>query len=564
MAKNLKEDKSLLGSPATTSGHRAMQGAAVLTLAAIIAKVLSAIYRVPLQNLVGNEGFYVYQQVYPIYGIGMTFALNGLPSFIGKQVALQNNNKQTKTLLKRYAAIISVFALACFAVIYFGAHLIAQTMGDLQLVPVIQSVSFMFLLMPGLLLSRGFMQGQNQMTPTAISQVVEQLVRVAVILTVAFIFARMQDAGHQPNVYQMGFWTMQSAWIAAGAASLVMGYYMLNYREKTMYQDFLAGHYGLEQTATTEKEANLSWQRLIKDFVTEGFVICFFSALLVFYQLIDALTVYDQLVENGLAMDLAKNVKGIYDRGQPIVQLGMVVATSLATSFLPTLALVKKGSHQQASEFNLVSRQYLRVTAFFAVIITGGLISIMPQLNHFLFASRDGSSVLMVYVVMVIFASLVLGQNNILQAQGQWYKAGLAFVAGMLVKSLITPTFVRLWDTAGAAWSTNLGLVTMVICLDACLPKPIRLRHLGRLGFKVGILAALMVSVNFSMAYLCQQVVGFPSSRLVDALLMTCQILIGIGLAFVYLRKDPILTKIEWETLPKGEHIWRLLEGKEA
>lgn len=544
-----------------TTGHRAMQGAAVLTVAALIAKILSAIYRVPLQNLVGNEGFYVYQQVYPIYGIGMTFALNGLPSFIGKQVALQNDQRQTKTLLKGYALIISVFALTCFALVYFGASQIAGMMGDNLLMPVIQSVSFMFLLMPILLLSRGFMQGHNEMTPTAISQVVEQFVRVAVILTVAFLFARMQASGQNLDVYQMGFWTMQSAWIAAGAASLVMGYYVLNHREKAMYQDFLGGHYGLNQDVSTHDTTNLSLRKLTKDFVTEGFIICFFSALLVFYQLIDAFTVYDQLVDNGIAIDLAKDMKGIYDRGQPIVQLGMVVATSLATSFLPTLALVKKGDHKQAGEFELVSRQYLRVTFFFAILITGGLISIMPQLNHFLFASAAGSTVLMVYVLMVIFASLVLGQNNILQAQGQWAKAGIAFVMGMLVKGLATPILVSWFGTTGAAWATNLGLIVMVISLDKMLPKTMRLTSWGRVGIKTGLLAVLMVAMNFILAYLYQQVLSIPATRLLDAVLMGGQIALGLLIVWLYLRMDPILTKSEWQTLPKGDLIWHLLKG---
>lgn len=544
-----------------TTGQRAMQGAAVLTLAAVIAKVLSAIYRVPLQNLVGNEGFYVYQQVYPIYGIGMTFALNGLPSFIGKQVALQSDDRDTKNILKGYAVIVSVFALACFALIYFGAFWIANLMGDSLLAPVIRSVSFMFLLMPGLLLSRGFMQGRNQMTPTAISQVVEQFVRVAVILTVAFLFARMQAAGQNPDVYQMGFWTMQSAWIAAGAATLVMSYYVLNYREKAMYQDFLSGHYGQGQDMTVQAKGRIAWGKLTKDFVTEGFVICFFAALLVFYQLIDAFTVYDQLVDNGIPTAVAKNMKGIYDRGQPIVQLGMVVATSLATSFLPTLALVKKSDHQQAGEVNLVSKQYLRVTLFFALIITGGLISIMPQLNHFLFASPEGSAVLMVYVVMVVFASIVLGQNNILQAHGHWYKSGLAFVIGILVKILATPSLVEVLDTAGAAWATNLGLLVMVLVLDRCLPKTIRLTTWGRVGFKASLLAILMVLVNFLLAYLWHQGLGLVSVRLWDTVLMAVQILLGVGIAFFYLRKDPILTRIEWESLPKGDLLWRLIQG---
>jgi PST family polysaccharide transporter len=63
---------------------RLLQGAWTLSLAAMIAKILSAIYRVPFQNLVGDTGFYVYQQVYPLYGIGMTFALSGFPVFISK------------------------------------------------------------------------------------------------------------------------------------------------------------------------------------------------------------------------------------------------------------------------------------------------------------------------------------------------------------------------------------------------------------------------------------------------------------------------------------------------
>ena len=545
-----------------TTGQHAMQGAAVLTVAALIAKMLSAIYRVPLQNLVGNEGFYVYQQIYPIYGIGMTFALNGLPSFIGKQVALvQSDQKQTKTLLKGYALIISIFALICFALVYFGATQIAWMMGDNLLTPVIQSVSFMFLFMPGLLLTRGFMQGRNEMIPTAISQVVEQFVRVAFILTVAFLFARMQANGQNPDVYQMGFWTMQSAWIAAGAASLVMGYYVLNYREKAMYQDFLGGHYGLNQDVSTHNTTKLTLGKLTKDFVTEGFVICFFSALLIFYQLIDAFTVYDQLVDNGIAIALAKDMKGIYDRGQPIVQLGMVVATSLATSFLPTLALVKKGEHKQASEFELVSRQYLRVTLFFAILITGGLISIMPQLNHFLFASTDGSTVLMVYVLMIIFASLVLGQNNILQAQGQWAKSGIAFVMSMLVKGIATPILVDWSKTTGAAWATNLALVVMVILLDKMLPKTLRLTSWGRVGIKTGLLAVLMVVMNFTLAHLYQQVLYIPVTRHLDAVLMVGQIILGLLIVWLYLRKDPILTKSEWQTLPKGDLIWHLLKG---
>jgi PST family polysaccharide transporter len=59
-----------------------LQGTVILTLTSFVVKLLSAVYRVPYQNLVGDEGFYVYQQIYPIYGIGMTLALTGLPIYL--------------------------------------------------------------------------------------------------------------------------------------------------------------------------------------------------------------------------------------------------------------------------------------------------------------------------------------------------------------------------------------------------------------------------------------------------------------------------------------------------
>ena len=66
---------------------KTMKGALILSIASLIAKILSAVYRIPFENIVGNTGFYVYQQVYPIYGIGVAFALTGFPVYISKLVA---------------------------------------------------------------------------------------------------------------------------------------------------------------------------------------------------------------------------------------------------------------------------------------------------------------------------------------------------------------------------------------------------------------------------------------------------------------------------------------------
>ena len=61
-----------------------MSGAAILSAGALGVKMLNAIYRIVFQNFTGNEGFYVFQQVYPFYGLAVTLSLNGLPVFYQK------------------------------------------------------------------------------------------------------------------------------------------------------------------------------------------------------------------------------------------------------------------------------------------------------------------------------------------------------------------------------------------------------------------------------------------------------------------------------------------------
>lgn len=132
--------------------QRMMQGAVVLTIASFIAKVLSAFYRVPFQNFVGDEGFYVYQQVYPIYGIAMTLALSGLPQFISKIVAEQPDIRSQKQVLRQLYPYVLWLAIACWAFFFFGSQEIAISMGDLC-TPTINGSCFLYLLLVQFFLS---------------------------------------------------------------------------------------------------------------------------------------------------------------------------------------------------------------------------------------------------------------------------------------------------------------------------------------------------------------------------------------------------------------------------
>jgi Membrane protein involved in the export of O-antigen and teichoic acid len=80
---------------------RAIKGTWILTIASLFSELLSAIYRIPLQNIVGDRGYFIYQQVYPIYGIFSVLALSGLPVVISKTIAQQDSLTAKHNLLKK-------------------------------------------------------------------------------------------------------------------------------------------------------------------------------------------------------------------------------------------------------------------------------------------------------------------------------------------------------------------------------------------------------------------------------------------------------------------------------
>lgn len=519
---------------------KTMNGAVILTIAAFIAKVLSAVYRVPFQNMVGNTGFYVYQQVYPLYGLGMTLALNGLPVFLSKIIAETPTELQRK-VQQRLFVLLGAISLAIFLALYFGANVIADGMGDRQLSGIIQAVSWQFLLVPFLSVSRGYFQGTFQMIPTAVSQVVEQLVRVAVILLVAYTF----NASYE-SVYQMGADAMSSAWIAAIAASVTMVIFMVSHHKK---QPFYGAMYPGEAPRVP------TYQRLLKRLGTEGLVLCLLSAMLLLLQLIDSFTLYNGLVQSGVAPEAARNLKGIYDRGQPLVQLGMVVATAFSSSLLPmlTASIVEK----KAADFEHIAKSFLRITITIAAAATFGMILLTPYLNHTLFGDKEGNLTIAIYLVSIFLASIIGAVNAVFQSRNQHRLAFVGLMLGLAVKMLMNTHLVERWGTAGSSFGTVLALVATLIFswlkLGVHLKKAV---YAKGFGWKL-VASSVIMSVTVLTATNLIDLTGLGASRIGSFVMALLGVGIGVAVFVKAIISFKLLTLREWLSLPFGKRVLR-------
>jgi PST family polysaccharide transporter len=230
------------------------------------------------------------------------------------------------------------------------------------------------------------------------------------------------------------------------------------------------------------------------------------SLLLILIQLIDALNLYSLLVGGGMGEILAKEAKGVYDRGQPLIQLGTVVATSLALSLVPVIASAKIQNNIKLIDEKL--HLSLKVCIVIGSGASAGLIAIMKPTNVMLFTDDSGSIALMVLSASILFTSLCLTMFAILQGLGYTFIPALSVLVGVGVKYFVNINLIPEYGVIGAAVSTVLsyGIVALLTILYL-VRKGYSFKDYKSLA-KVGISILLMVLVYATFAAFIGVLIG--------------------------------------------------------
>lgn len=512
--------------------HNIFNGAMILSAAAIIAKVLSAVYRVPLQNLVGNEGFYVYQQVYPIYGIGITLALSGLPVFISKLIA-ETDSEHVIGVARQIFKYLAVFAVLVTLLVWLTAPMIGGLMGDAQLEEPIRCVSLMFLWLPFLAVSRGLEQGRYSMMPTAVSQLVEQVFRVTIVIAVAILFLPMKW-----TIYQMGTYAMASAFIAGMASTIVLN---------KSWRPILR----------SKQVSPVPAKKMIIQLIEQGGIICLFASMMILLQLVDSFTVLHGLRDAGMSLDAAQNLKGIYDRNQPLIQLGLVVASSFSAALLPALAQTYVSGRMP--QFKRILSSLMHVCLTIASLATVGLIAILPQVNQLLFADRSQTLALQISVASILIASMVNVFSSVLQSLNYFKITIGALLAGILVKVLLNKWLVVNIGVVGASIATTASLLVILLILLVALTQALEYYRFDiRFGVKLIVINAVMAIVAVTLSTIFDHLLGRSRLMMIPNVVLTIAVAIAVTLE---LSVSIHLLKIsELVTIPGGKQLLRLIK----
>ncbi|WP_164763164.1 oligosaccharide flippase family protein, partial [Paenibacillus humicus] len=163
----------------------ALGGAALLAGAALLSKLIGTLQKIPLQNIAGDRVFGIYNAVYPFYQLMLVLATAGLPVAVAIRTAslLEEGDKQgARRAGAAGVLLLSVLGAAGFAMLWTGASAFADLIGDSSAAASIRAVAAALWVVPAMAALRGYTQGMGDMRPTAWSQLIEQLVRVAAML----------------------------------------------------------------------------------------------------------------------------------------------------------------------------------------------------------------------------------------------------------------------------------------------------------------------------------------------------------------------------------------------
>ena len=166
-----------------------LKGAVWIAAGGFIAKVIGALYRIPLTNLIGGYGLGLYQLVYPVYCLLLTVSATGIPSSIAKLTAEriargESDRAVFKTAMKLFALIGLVGGLFMAVISPF----LSKAQGSEEVLFGYYALAPSVFLVSVISVFRGWFQGRNRMFPTALSEVVEQVVKVAVGVGFAYLF----------------------------------------------------------------------------------------------------------------------------------------------------------------------------------------------------------------------------------------------------------------------------------------------------------------------------------------------------------------------------------------
>ncbi len=509
----------------TSTQTNMLRGSAWMTAGSIFSRILGAVYIIPWMAWMGAmypAANALFAKGYNIYSLFLIVSTAGIPGAISKQISRYNALDEYSTgnkLFRQGLRIMGIMGLVFGGFMYFGAGIISVLFvgGDPNSIPVIHSLAIAVLIIPILSILRGYLQGYSDMAPSAISQLVEQIARVAYMLLATYIIMQVNHGNYVDAVTQSTF----AAFIGALAAIGVLVYAI--FRKMPM----------LRKLSREGKPA----ENLDNNFTREIFgqalpFIVLDSGITLFY-------LYDQSTFNQymqMFMNISKSQLDNYYslfgfQANKLIMIIISLSTAMAVTAIPIISgLYAKGNSSKIKE-QVASTLEL----FFFVMIPASLgMYAVTQPLWTVFYRYDSLGVGMLQFSAIV--SILLGLFTVLSAILQaLYRNRLAIrymLIGLVIKMIVQIPAIWLFREYGPLVATFIGMaiICWLMMRRIYIAYPFDIDRFSRRFIGMTIFSFIMFIVVIAINWILFRFVG-NSDRVFSLLILLFEAAIG---AFIY------------------------------
>ncbi len=545
-----------------------LHGTALLAAATAIVKVIGALYKIPLKMIIGDEGFGYFNTAYEIYSLLLLISTAGLPVAMSRMISASSSLGHSNQVRRIYTTARNLFLILGIAGTLFmtlGCQFLAQAQGQPDAYYAIACLGPCVLLICMMSTYRGFFQGQGNMLPTSLSQVLEAFTKLVVGIALALLV--MQQTGSIP---QAAGGAILGVTVSCVVSVLYLAFcFRRGYRQlpesadpvlsqKSTAKQLLAIAIPITIGAAGLQLLNVLEIGIYMDNITQLLSSGRYDSSVVEVLRNDVLKEYPGISLSDLQTKIAVNLKGIYNMAQTVYNLPVAFVTPITISIIPEIT----------SHLTLKNSRGARATAESAARITGlvcmpcavGLM-VLSQPVMALLGGYSGEKLTIAAMLMsilgicIIFNSVVLLTNAIMQAYGH---ANLPmvnmFIGGVLklaaVHILTQTPGIGIYGVPMGSLLCYLSITVLnIITMRRCIPNaPAILPNIARSALAAAIMGAVVYGVFRLLP---------TQSRL---LACGIPVVAGVVVYVVAAVKLKAITHADCLLLPKGDKLAKILK----
>ncbi len=520
-----------------------MKGATILVIAGIVSKIFGAIFRIPLTNMIGAEGQAYYSAAYAVYNLLFVIATAGFPVAISRMVSSRIAENDFINAHKSYKLAMKVswaLGIVSFLIMYFGAGAIAALYKNPGSEASMRAISLALLFTPLVASMRGYYQGRQNMKPTGVTEVIEQMVRVAAGLTLAYMF-------YKTDLMKAAAGATFGASAGIMAAFLAM---MVIYMRDKGTRSRLS-----ESSAVREESDRTRLKELLRFLIP----ITIGSSVMPIMFNIDAGIIVRRLLATGWDMVTAKKLYGLMGGYcDPIINLPNIFIDAICISLMPavTTAFTLKNKKDLDGHIKTGLKTMMIITYPCAI----GLIVLAKPILTMLFYKKFDEAVMAVPALQILALSIITLAimrtfSTSLQGIGKMMLPVWNLLIGAGVKAVVSYILIGIpaINISGAALGSVIAYVTAGILNYRALKRYTDVSLDVKSIFIRPLIAALIMGAAAIASY--KLLFLITSSNSISTLI---SILIAAAVYFVTAFLTGAVTKDEIELIPKGDLIYRL------